>query len=200
MNISRNITLVRHLTGLTQTDFGKLIGASKAMVISYEKGKAEPKPLLIQRISDLSGVSIDDLYRKALKEADITIRLEKVEKNNPEQVLSSELTQDGRNMDSKDLSNRAIYNLTESTRIIAQANSKLVDQSFELTMMVKTTVGAQQESNVNADARFSDLLEVIGVVGTKRGWWQSTQEAAAELSKLFYGKKESMPSMGTPIG
>jgi DNA-binding XRE family transcriptional regulator len=203
VNISRNITLIRHVADLTQTEFGKLVGATKAMIISYEKAKSQPKPLLAQRIADIGSVSMEDLFARSLKEKDIRISIKKVEKvANGESASSQAKAESGeeQELSPQEYSNKSIYNLTESTRIIAEANSKLVDQSYELTMMVKSTVNSSKESSVDVDARITDVLEVIGLVGTEKGWWHSPQEAFAELSRLFHGRKPIVPAAGIQTG
>lgn len=81
LQIQQNIILIRGLTNLNQEDFGLLIGATKAMVTSYETGVAAPKKIMIKnRICELAGVTLDQLENKRLKESDIKIKADLLEK------------------------------------------------------------------------------------------------------------------------
>lgn len=81
LQIQQNIILIRGLTNLNQEDFGLLIGATKAMVTSYETGVAAPKKIIIKnRICELAGITLDQLENKKLKESDIKIKADKIEK------------------------------------------------------------------------------------------------------------------------
>jgi transcriptional regulator with XRE-family HTH domain len=80
LQLSPNLKLIRLLSGKTQTEFGEMFDATKAMVISYEKGKANPDDLFLSRVSKYAGLSVADLKNKALTEDDIKIKeVEKVE-------------------------------------------------------------------------------------------------------------------------
>lgn len=76
LHLSHNIKLIRLLSGLTQFEFGKKFEATKAMVVSYESGKAEPNELFISRLADYAGIDSKDLINKALKEKDIKVEKE----------------------------------------------------------------------------------------------------------------------------
>jgi phage repressor protein C with HTH and peptisase S24 domain len=80
LHLRQNLRLIRLLSGKTQTEFGSPFNATKAMVVSYEKGKANPDNLFISRVSKYAGVTIDDLMNKQLSEEDIHIKEEKEEK------------------------------------------------------------------------------------------------------------------------
>jgi transcriptional regulator with XRE-family HTH domain len=87
LHLPQNVRLARLVSGKTQSDFGAMFGASKAMIISYEKGKANPDELFISRLSRYTGISENDLKKKVLKEDDFTSikKVEKVEKEHKEQ-------------------------------------------------------------------------------------------------------------------
>jgi transcriptional regulator with XRE-family HTH domain len=74
LQLPQNLILIRLLSGKTQTEFGQMFNASKAMIISYEKGKANPDRLFLSRVSAYSNVSEQDLKSKKLKEEDIKIK------------------------------------------------------------------------------------------------------------------------------
>lgn len=90
MTIANNIKLIRKLTGATQTTFGILFNASKAMIVSYETGKAAPDDLLLTRLAEKVGVSKSKLLSVKLNESDFKVeKLEelraKVIRDNPGQ-------------------------------------------------------------------------------------------------------------------
>jgi transcriptional regulator with XRE-family HTH domain len=73
MHLADNLTLIRKLTGTTQPEFGSLFNATKAMIVSYEKGKASPDDLFLSRLSDRIGITEVDIRRKRLSEKDIKV-------------------------------------------------------------------------------------------------------------------------------
>lgn len=96
LQLPNNIKLIRQLLDITQADFGKKLGATKAMIISYEKGKALPNSLFITRLANAAGLSEKDLTNRSLIEDDIDLNsLEKVyklEKVYPEATGGPNLT------------------------------------------------------------------------------------------------------------
>lgn len=82
LHLYANIKLIRLVVDKTQSEFGKLFGATKAMIVSYEKGKANPDDLFIKRLAKYAGVTIPQLKNQLLSEEDM--RLEKVEKEDKE--------------------------------------------------------------------------------------------------------------------
>lgn len=80
-HLSRNIKLIRSVLRKTQHEFGEQLDASKAMIVSYEKGKAKPDELFISRLCKIGGVKEDDLRNKTLVEDDLKLKkVNKVEK------------------------------------------------------------------------------------------------------------------------
>jgi transcriptional regulator with XRE-family HTH domain len=78
MHLYENIKLIRLISDKTQPEFGKLFGATKAMIVSYEKGKAKPDELFIKRLAKYAGVTIHQLKHELLSEENI--KVEKDEK------------------------------------------------------------------------------------------------------------------------
>jgi transcriptional regulator with XRE-family HTH domain len=78
MHLRENIKLIRLLSNMTQPNFGKLFGATKAMIVSYEKGKANPDSLFINRLAKFAGISESQLKNTKLTED--LIKLDKEEK------------------------------------------------------------------------------------------------------------------------
>jgi len=60
--LSNNIQLIRQFLGLSLHEYGLHVGATKAMITSYEKGKALPKWVTIERIAALINMPIDKMY------------------------------------------------------------------------------------------------------------------------------------------
>lgn len=73
LHLRHNIKLIRSISGLTQYEFGKLFDATKAMIKSYESGKANPDELFITRLSRFAKASKEDLQRILLTEDDVTV-------------------------------------------------------------------------------------------------------------------------------
>lgn len=93
LQLSGNIRLIRQVSGLTQPEFGEILSATKAMIISYEKEKASPNELFIKRLAQLVGVSEQDLLNKVLTEKDI--KVEKLEKVSRELEISNVMEDSG---------------------------------------------------------------------------------------------------------
>jgi transcriptional regulator with XRE-family HTH domain len=63
---SSNIKYLRKSKGLTQDQFADKIGVNRAMIGSYEEGRALPKLSVMQDIAHYFSISIDDLINKDL--------------------------------------------------------------------------------------------------------------------------------------
>lgn len=81
LQLAKNIRLIRQVMNLTQPKFGKLFGATKGMIISYEKAIASPNELFVKRLSLLSGVPHADLLDTDLTEENIKIDMVKKDEN-----------------------------------------------------------------------------------------------------------------------
>ncbi len=64
--LSKNIKYLRKSDGLTQEKLALKIGVNRAMVGSYEEGRAIPKLTALQTLSHYFNVSLDDLVNKDL--------------------------------------------------------------------------------------------------------------------------------------
>ncbi len=62
----RNIKHLRKTKGLTQEQFADKIGVNRAMIGSYEEGRAVPRLQSLQFMSQYFGISIDDLINTDL--------------------------------------------------------------------------------------------------------------------------------------
>lgn len=65
---NQNMKYLRKLRGFTQEEFAQKLGIKRSLVGAYEEERAEPNYDVLETISDLFKVSIDDLIRKDLSE------------------------------------------------------------------------------------------------------------------------------------
>lgn len=65
---NQNMKYLRKLRGFTQDEFAQKIGIKRSLVGAYEEGRAEPNYEVLETMSDLFKISIDDLLRKDLSE------------------------------------------------------------------------------------------------------------------------------------
>lgn len=70
IRIGEYILKYRKKRGLTQGEFGKLLGVSTQAVSKWERELCYPDIFLLPDISDLIGVSIDEMMRQEYIEAD----------------------------------------------------------------------------------------------------------------------------------
>ncbi len=66
---NQNLKYLRKLRGWTQEEFAQKIGIKRSLVGAYEEERAEPNYEVLETVSDLFKVSIDDLLRKDLSES-----------------------------------------------------------------------------------------------------------------------------------
>ena len=74
LQLGRNIKYIRLLKGMTQSEFADLVGSKSDNIYVYEKGKANPNTLILQNISRVAGVSVDDLLSKDLSQLPINVK------------------------------------------------------------------------------------------------------------------------------
>lgn len=75
-----NIKIIRLTSEKTQEQFAKLLGVSIHQQKSYERRKAKPDILYMQRLSEYSGLSSEDLMNKKITNKSI-VELAKKAKN-----------------------------------------------------------------------------------------------------------------------
>jgi transcriptional regulator with XRE-family HTH domain len=68
-----NVKLIRLVCGETQPVFGSRFNATKAMIVSYERGVARPNDLFINRLAQFAGVSVKKLMEVRLTEKDLKL-------------------------------------------------------------------------------------------------------------------------------
>ncbi len=65
---NQNMKYLRKQHGLTQDEFARKLGIKRSLLGAYEEERAEPRYDVLETVSDLFKVSIDDLLRKDLGE------------------------------------------------------------------------------------------------------------------------------------
>lgn len=65
---NQNLKYLRKLRGWTQEEFAQKVGIKRSLVGAYEEERAEPNYDVLETVSDLFKVTIDDLLRKDLSE------------------------------------------------------------------------------------------------------------------------------------
>lgn len=63
MDIGKKIKKYREIHGITQTDFGKIVGANKQTVSKWEKGILQPSTSKIYEIASTLGISVQDILK-----------------------------------------------------------------------------------------------------------------------------------------
>ncbi len=64
----QNLKYLRKLRGLTQEEFATKLGIKRSLLGAYEEERAEPRLDVLETISDLFKVSLDDLLRRDISE------------------------------------------------------------------------------------------------------------------------------------
>ena len=64
----KNLKWLRKLRGWTQEEFATKLGIKRSLVGAYEEERAEPRIDILETVSDLFKVTLDDLLRKDLSE------------------------------------------------------------------------------------------------------------------------------------
>ena len=73
-----NLKKIRQLKRLSQTEFAKIFGMTRATVGAYEEGRAEPKIDKLIEIANYFGLTVDQLVRKRLTVNEISHYQDKV--------------------------------------------------------------------------------------------------------------------------
>lgn len=64
--VCRNLKFLRKQKGWTQQEFADKLGIKRSLLGAYEEERAEPRTEVLEQISDMFRVSIDDLLRRDL--------------------------------------------------------------------------------------------------------------------------------------
>lgn len=214
--ISSNIKLIRELSGKTQAEFGQKFDASKAMIISYEKGKAQPSFLFVDRLAKHAGVQAIRLMKETLKEDDI-------DKDKLEKLFKVENVYSGTSEDQPNVGNlqviagaelfKAITTLTESNKGLVVSNQAIVNTNQTIAdtnaILAKKLVKDDPTDNSPSSipiidtSIWMDLQEVLAEIATGSGVYKSMAEARREIGirlKLHVGGKQNPAGTQTDGG
>jgi len=67
ININENIRYLRKKKGWTQDKFSKIIGIKRSLIGAYEEGRAYPRLNNLLKITDVFGISLDNILTKDVK-------------------------------------------------------------------------------------------------------------------------------------
>ena len=86
--VNKNLKYLRKLRGWTQEEMAPKLGIKRSLLGAYEEGRAKPRNQILEKLSDLFQVSIDDLLRMDLsaEEGDYLERRRRL-KEHPRQVI-----------------------------------------------------------------------------------------------------------------
>lgn len=129
LHLHGNIRLIRQVWQETQEEFGSRYGASKAMIKSYESGKASPNDLFISRLCKDAGVNENDIINKKLKDTDIKQgQVEKVEVGSkivkPDNLLTQLMRQQNQLMETQ---NRILSEMKDGIQNKVERIDKMVE-------------------------------------------------------------------------
>lgn len=203
LHLGNNILLIRQLSGTTQEEFGSKLGASKAMIVSYEKGKASPSELFVSRLSKMSGVSENKIKNNKLSESDIDLNeLEKVYKIEKGENLASnnfQVEKVGKENRPQDRPETAITSLSESNRLIAESNASLARSNEALVSLLKertanAPVGTDGDWDVFRNVAMDFLFGIAG--GTK---YRNEAEARSTFGKMLSDVSQAKKKKGSHV-
>ena len=63
MSFAENFKTARKKGGHTQQDIADMLGLNRTSISKYESGDAMPQSKMLQKISEIFEMSIDDLFR-----------------------------------------------------------------------------------------------------------------------------------------
>lgn len=69
--LDKNIKHLRKIEGLSQVAYGRIFGASRSMIDSYERGNAQPGSEMLQAIAAHHGVTMEALLNRDLSKKSV---------------------------------------------------------------------------------------------------------------------------------
>lgn len=165
LHLANNIKTIRELSGLTQPQFGAIFDASKAMIVSYENGKAAPSELFIKRLAKMVGATSDTLKNGLIEEEHIEV--EKLEKLKAAYLAKAAIASPQKNQDAKvdyiknnPLSGNASLQdlLQEKDQRIKEAQAYAVEMKQHYNDML-ARLAAEQENVSQAQGTIQKTLE-----------------------------------------
>ena len=66
ISIGKRIVEAREMLGLTQTEFGKILGVAKQTLANWEHGRSLPDIIMLSQIAAVCGMKVDDFLNSPI--------------------------------------------------------------------------------------------------------------------------------------
>ena len=66
ISIGKRIVEAREMLGLTQTEFGKILGVAKQTLANWEHGRSLPDVIILAQIAAVCGMKVDDFLKSPI--------------------------------------------------------------------------------------------------------------------------------------
>ena len=171
--IGERIKNIRQQKGMTLEEFGKMFGASKSNVRSWEIGKNLPNPERLKTIAKIADISVDTLLYGKMKER-ISKMLSQIAKTNPK----------FNSIDVRGVTRR-IYHALPSLDYTNKELEEFIIHELE-TLFVD---GVPQELTKSNPTDFSDLIsfytkEIMTLLERKQAYMMQHEKDSVKLDLL----------------
>lgn len=171
--IGERIKNIRQQKGMTLEEFGKMFGASKSNVRSWEIGKNLPNPERLKTIAKIADISVDTLLYGKMKER-ISKMLSQIAKTNPK----------FNSIDVRGVTRR-IYHALPSMDYTNKELEKFIMHELE-TLFVN---GVPQELTKSNPTDFSDMVkfytkEIMTLLERKQAYMMQHEKDSVKLDLL----------------
>ncbi len=69
ISIGQRIIEAREMLGLTQTEFGKILGVAKQTLANWEHGRSLPDVIMLAHIASVCGMKVDDFLNNPITDS-----------------------------------------------------------------------------------------------------------------------------------
>lgn len=171
--IGERIKNIRQQKGMTLEEFGKMFGASKSNVRSWEIGKNLPNPERLKTIAKIADISVDTLLYGKMKER-ISKMLSQIAKTNPK----------FNSIDVRGVTRR-VYHALPSLDYTNKELEEFIIHELE-TLFVD---GVPQELTKSNPTDFSDLIsfytkEIMTLLERKQAYMMQHEKDSVKLDLL----------------
>lgn len=171
--IGERIKNIRQQKGMTLEEFGKMFGASKSNVRSWEIGKNLPNPERLKTIAKIADISVDTLLYGKMKER-ISKMLSQIAKTNPK----------FNSIDVRGVTRR-IYHALPSMDYTNKELEEFIMHELE-TLFVD---GVPQELTKSNPTNFSDMVkfytkEIMTLLERKQAYMMQHEKDSVKLDLL----------------
>lgn len=162
------------------------MGVSERMIEYYEKGEKNPAYKNLVKLSKILKFDLTELSEP---------KVQKGHEASPK--YDSIVKEESPSYGAANRSEEAILNLTQSNKILAEAQLKIADSNQELTFMVKQAFieGKPQERFSNQGELIERLASLIGLIGAGKRF-SSPAEAVRTIDNILYGGQQDKPQKG----